>query len=114
MIFKRFFVVFKGKILGRIKNQRQMLIQWRDGQQTFQNVYYIFTSRNHQNMRREEFVGFEVDRTARSYGNMGDDDEFLEEYEEDKYVTRKRFGSYFRFTFFLFFLILPKININIC
>lgn len=65
-----------------------MLIQWRDGQQTFQNVYYIFTSKDYQNMRRQEFAGFEVDtRWQRNFA----DDEFLEEYEEDKYVTRKRF-----------------------
>lgn len=77
--------ILKGKILGRIKNQRQMLIQWRDGQQTFQNVYYIFTSKDQRNSSREHEEL--VVESSRSYQN---DDEVLEEYEEDKYVTKKR------------------------
>lgn len=33
--------------MGRVKNQRQMLIQWNDGQQSYQNAYYIFTKKDH-------------------------------------------------------------------
>lgn len=81
------FLLIKGKILGRIKNQRQMLIQWRDGQQTFQNVYYIFTSKDQRNLQSSREHEELVVETSRSYQN---DDEILEEYEEDKYVTKKR------------------------
>lgn len=74
-----------------------MLIQWRDGQQTFQNVYFIFTSKNPMDGRgsrkdEEQFDEFEVTTSARSLQNENDDDddEQLEEYEEDKYVLKRR------------------------
>jgi hypothetical protein len=50
--------------LGRIKNQRQMLIQWKDGQQTFQNAYYIFINKDYQR------GGFKLDLDIQSDGNI--------------------------------------------
>lgn len=70
-----------------------MLIQWRDGQQTFQNVYFIFTSKNPMDgsgsRNDEQFDEFEMTTSARS--QIGENaEEELEEYEEDKYVLKKR------------------------
>jgi hypothetical protein len=45
------FSVLSGKVIGRIQNERQLLIQWKDGQQTFQNAYFVFTSKEHSNVK---------------------------------------------------------------
>lgn len=50
--------------MGRIKNQRQMLIQWKDGQQTFQNAYYIFINKDYQR------GGFKLDLDIQSDRNI--------------------------------------------
>lgn len=70
-----------------------MLIQWRDGQQTFQNVYYIFTSKNHLGSRmgfeRDEEERFEIEMNANRPSTQK---EVLVEYEEDKYEMRIKFA----------------------
>ncbi len=77
-----------------------MLIQWKDGQQTFQNAYFIFTSKN------KPSDGFKEENAAEeNFEPVGEFEEqpkeVLVEFEEDKYETKllkyKRCYFYERF-----------------
>lgn len=65
-----------------------MLIQWGDGQQTFQNAYYIFTSKDlvGMSMRDEREIN-ELEMNMKK-NRTWEEKESLVEYEEDKYETK--------------------------
>ena len=74
--------------MGRIKNQRQMLIQWQDGQQSYQNAYYIFTSKDTSFREDTNRETIEFDQTTNN--RQPEETEVIVKYQNEDYSSQTK------------------------